>query len=316
MLEKVRIIVKDMSFYARFWGIWNALRIVLYPRLYAVFKGERNYAHNKIIMSLLRKEFAPIVEKYEKMKHSALKAINTNTPIWVCWWQGEEQMPEMIHKCYQLLCKNRNGHPVHLITQDNYRQYIELPEFILKKLQNKEITLTFLSDYLRMSLIAKHGGVWIDSTYWVTQPLDLNGVRLFTMRQDRFKGQGDICDFRWTCHCIGTGEPYYIFSFIRDCFIRHLTLHKTIVEYLLVDFVINLAYEKFEDFRSSIDNLPDHAPHIYIMPWLFNQRLDIDNLKEILETTPLLKMSYKQEYKRTTENGEPTYYDYFINQHV
>lgn len=52
------------------------------------------------------------------------------------------------------------------------------------------------------------------------------------------------------------------------------------------------------------------------MPWLFNQRLDIDNLKEILETTPLLKMSYKQEYKRTTENGEPTYYDYFINQHV
>lgn len=267
-------------------------------------------------MSLLRKELSPVVEKYKHRNHSKISPIDSTSPVWVCWWQGEKKMPEMIYKCYQLLQKYSNGHSVHLITQENFNQYIEIPETILDKLQNKNITFTFLSDFIRVSLIAKYGGVWIDSTYWVTQPLNFNHMCLFTYRQDRFKGSGGICDSRWTCHCIGTGKPYYIFDFIRDCFIHHLSQHKTIVEYLLIDFVINLAYEEFDDFRECINNLPNHTPHIYIMPWLFNQKLDTQKLGEILKSTPLLKMSYKVEYKRTTDKGEPTYYDYFMNQKI
>ena len=51
------------------------------------------------------------------------------------------------------------------------------------------------------------------------------------------------------------------------------------------------------------------------MPWLFNQKYNDEKLKEILETTPLLKLTLKWEkpFVRKTPEGEDTYYNYFIN---
>lgn len=314
MFQGIKICLKDIVFYSQFWGLYNALRIRLYPKILDFFKpGSYSKKQNQVLSSLLKKEFEPIIEKYRKIKNNPLP-ITKETPIWVCWWQGEDQMPEMIRQCYKIMQKNSNGHPVILITENNYTEYIELPQIIKDRVKNHNITFTFLSDIIRMSLLAKHGGIWIDATYWVTKPISINDIEFFSIRQDRFKGQGGFCDFRWTCHCIGAGSPYYIFSFIKDCFIQHLTLHKTNVIYLLIDYVINLAYEEFEDFKDIIDNLPNHEPHIYIMPWLFNQKYNDEKLKEILETTPLLKLTLKWEkpFVRKTPEGEDTYYNYFI----
>lgn len=312
MFQGLKICIKDIVFYSHFWGLYNALCIRLYPKLLDIFKpGSYCKKQNQVLSSLLKKEFEPIIEKYRKFKNNPLP-ITKETPIWVCWWQGEYQMPELIRQCYKLIQQNSNGHPIHLITKDNYKNYIELPSHILKKVNMNNISYTILSDNIRMTLLAKYGGIWIDSTYWITSPINIH-TSFFTIRQDRFKG--GISNFRWTCHAIGAGSPYYIFAFIRDCYSYHLSIHETNVEYLLLDYIINLAYEEFEDFKDIIDNLPNYEPHIYIMPWLFNQKYNDEKLKEILETTPLLKLTLKWEkpFVRKTTEGEDTYYNYFIN---
>lgn len=312
MVRILNGLLTDLRFYSQFWGFWNALRIRLFPRLLHLFhlstKGREDF---NVINSLLTTEMAGIIEKYKKGTHTTPSLITEDAPVWVCWWQGEEQMPEMIGQCYKLLRKNSNGHPVHLITKDSYSNYVQLPDIVLQRLDAKEITFTFLSDVLRVSLLAKYGGVWLDATYWVTRPLDFGSATFFSIRQDRFNG--GISDFRWTPHCIGAGSPYYVFDFIRECFIHHLTLHRTIVTYLLIDQIINIAYEEFPDFKEQIDNLPNTEPHIYIMPWLFNQELNEVKLHEVIDNTPLLKLTYKQNYVRRTETGKRTYYDYFLN---
>lgn len=320
MISRIIDIYRSIQQASHFWGLWNGLRIVLYPRVHEKLFGLSNpRKHNQVIMELLRKEWTPVVERYRNTEHSKAQPITSETPIWVCWWQGEDEMPEMTHKCYELLLAHSNGHPVYFITRDTYHKYVDLPANIIECVEKKFISFIFLSDLLRTSLIARHGGIWIDSSYWLTQPLNVNGQVLFTYRQDRFKGQGGINDFNWTCHLIGTGASFYIFDFLRDCLLLHVSKHQKIVDYLLIDFAINMAYESFEDFRALIDALPDHKPHIYIMPWLFNQKLDEANLREILETTPLLKLSYKlnqTNYVRRTLTGERTYYDWFISQEI
>lgn len=311
IVKSVNILLRDIHFYTQFWGLWNAFRIRLFPPLRNILHLQTDgYEDFNIINSLLRRELRPIIEKYKSAAHTPPSIITDDSPIWVCWWQGEEQMPEMIQQCYKLLLLNSNGHPVRLITKDSYHDYIQLPEIVLKRLNAKEITFTFLSDVLRVSLLAQYGGVWLDATYWVTRPLDFGQARFFSIRQTRFKG--GIANFRWTPHCLGVGSPYYVFGFIKECFSFHLTLHKTIVTYLLIDQIINIAYKEFPDFRQLVDNLPDTEPHIYIMPWLFNQKFDKEKLKEVLESTPLLKLTYKQPYVRRTVLGEPTFYDFFI----
>ena len=311
IFKSLRIIINDIIFYSQFWGIWSAIRIRLFPKIYDIFKpGSYTKKQNEILFSKLKEEFRPIIEKYQKGPKTPPTPIHEHTPIWVCWWQGEENMPPMIKQCYKLLKKNSNGHPVNLITQNNFSKYITLPEILLNKVNSGLISYTILSDNIRMTILSLYGGIWLDATYWVTQPIKITG-NFITIKQNRFKG--GISDFRWTCHYIGAGSPYYIFSFIRDCYLYHLSLHKTNVEYLLLDHIINIAYEEFEDFRRIIDNLPNHEPHIYIMPWLFNQQLNTNTLKDILDTTPLLKLTYKQKYTKETIQGERTYYDYFMN---
>ncbi|MBQ2600045.1 hypothetical protein II582_01420 [bacterium] len=43
-----------------------------------------------------------------------------------------------------------------MLTQDNYKDYVKLPEFILKKVKEKKITITHLSDIIRMALLKEY----------------------------------------------------------------------------------------------------------------------------------------------------------------
>ncbi|MBQ7073583.1 hypothetical protein IJM86_00620 [bacterium] len=43
-----------------------------------------------------------------------------------------------------------------LLTRDNYENYIKLPEFILQKVKKKEISITHLSDIIRMALLKEY----------------------------------------------------------------------------------------------------------------------------------------------------------------
>ena len=311
MIDAIKITIRDIRFYAQFWGLWSAMQIRLFTKFSSILHGDDfSKRETSAIQRKLRVEFSHLIKQYKTRTTEHATPISSNTPIWVCWWQGEDQMPEMVKQCFKFIVKNSNGHNVNLITKENYSEFIDIPDYVIQKVSDKSITLAFLSDIIRTSLLAKYGGLWIDSTYWVTRPLNIDGYKFFSIRQNRFSG--GISDFRWAPSCLGTGESWYVFEFLRDCLLTHIQLHPTNVTYLLIDHVINIAHDEFPEFGQLVDNLPDTKEHIYIMPWLFNQKLDKNKLKEVLDSSPLLKLTIKQENLRKTPEGERTYYDYFI----
>ena len=50
----------------------------------------------------------------------------------------------------------------------NWKKYVELPEFIVKKWEKGRIPAALFSDLLRLELLIKYGGTWIDSTVLCT----------------------------------------------------------------------------------------------------------------------------------------------------
>ena len=62
-----------------------------------------------------------VINKYQQ-KDSNQTPIGETAPIWVCWWQGEKQMPELVKQCYKLLKKYSGTHPVKLLTKNNYQE--------------------------------------------------------------------------------------------------------------------------------------------------------------------------------------------------
>ena len=95
-----------------------------------------------------------------------------NAPIWVFWWQGENVAPELVKLCIKSIRLNAGNHPVHIITKDNYNEFTNIPDYIIRKLEDGKITLTHFSDILRMNLIAYNGGFWIDSTIFCSKKIE------------------------------------------------------------------------------------------------------------------------------------------------
>lgn len=80
-------------------------------------------------------------------------------------------MPPLVYSCYTSILRNAGTHPVHLVTMENYQNYVEIPEYIIEKLEKGIITWATFSDIMRVSLLARWGGIWLDSTIYLMKPL-------------------------------------------------------------------------------------------------------------------------------------------------
>ncbi|MDB5137632.1 MAG: Capsular polysaccharide synthesis protein [Mucilaginibacter sp.] len=84
--------------------------------------------------------------------------------IWFLWLQGLDKAPVVVQKCYASWLKHNPGWNVIFLDEKNLTDYISL--------KPRQTTRQALSDILRINLLAKHGGLWVDATCFCTKPLD------------------------------------------------------------------------------------------------------------------------------------------------
>ena len=87
--------------------------------------------------------------------------------IWWCWLQGVAAAPPIVKACYNSLIQ-LTGYSLVVIDHTNWREYVELPGYIVKKWEKGWIPAAMFSDLLRVELLIKYGGTWIDSTVLCT----------------------------------------------------------------------------------------------------------------------------------------------------
>jgi len=108
-----------------------------------------------------------LVNKYKHLIKNE-KNIDENSPIWMMWYQGIKNAPPIVLSCIQSIILNKAKHPLIIISKYNLEKYIKLPSFIKNKFENKSFSITHFSDIIRMALLSKFGGYWIDSTYFIS----------------------------------------------------------------------------------------------------------------------------------------------------
>lgn len=94
-----------------------------------------------------------------RQTHLQQGVIEATSPIWVCWWQGEAQMPDICKQCLCSVRHNAAAHPVIVIDLDNYAQYVDMPQAVVDKHKSGLIDYTHFADILRCMLLARHGGI-------------------------------------------------------------------------------------------------------------------------------------------------------------
>lgn len=124
---------------------------------------EQEAQRSKVYYYLDRYMSDDIYEIEELPKYN--KSVAEGKTIWMLWWQGKENMPLLTRKCYESVCRNcPEDFTVRVLSESSLEEYIKLPEFIMQKYQEGKISITHLSDLIRLELLCTYGGAWIDAT--------------------------------------------------------------------------------------------------------------------------------------------------------
>lgn len=91
--------------------------------------------------------------------------------IWTCWLQGFQNAPTIVKKCIRTLSTHNPKLPIIIITEANLNKYVTPPLFIMEKYRKGIISKTHFSDYIRVCLLQKYGGTWVDSTCYFTDKI-------------------------------------------------------------------------------------------------------------------------------------------------
>lgn len=167
---------------------------------------------------------------------------------WSCWWHGMEEAPELIKACINSQKKYLPEEiELILITQDNYRNYVDFPQWLLDKVENGKVTLTTFSDVICASLLYKYGGIWLDSTILLTEslPLEFWDYDVFTIRE-----------FRYCLPFMGGKSGQKFYQFLMEGFFYYYKNYEYTKYYLLITYLLDIAMNKYPDIREKYNKLP------------------------------------------------------------
>lgn len=292
-------------------------RVTFFYLLYPRFGGAKAIIkrHN-VIKRYIKKEFKDVFERYRNIPFEAEVNNGQEPPIWVCWLQGEENMPEIVRICYKSLLKHSASKTVNLVTAENLKEYIQVPDFVKEHLDKGKISRTHFADYIRIMLLAKFGGLWIDASVLVTGDITDETQRPFYTVKQRVKDSiYYVSDFRWTVSLIGCSEKCgkYMFSCLNalfDCYLRKRTFF---IDFFLFDYFIAAMYEELPAIKELIDSNEENCNSFYLLYGNLNKRYDETFMQNIAAQGKFHKMSWKQNYHETIGNNELTFFGHIKN---
>lgn len=146
--------------------------------------------------------------------------------IWVLWLQGEENAPDVVKASINSIRKHANGMEVIVLDRHTARKYTHLPDYIWKKYEEKKMQGAHLSDLIRLDLIYRYGGMWIDATVLLDDklPEEISKCDLFMFKAHKVRWWYPPSKGLYTC------EPWFISALLPNNRIIRLTLN-VLLEY-------------------------------------------------------------------------------------
>lgn len=240
--------------------------------------------------------------------------IGKDCPVWILWWQGEAQMPDIVRASVNSIRLHAGSHKVVMLTKDNFSDYADIPPYILQKMETGAITLTHFSDILRATLQSQHGGIWMDSTVLLPRkslddfiPADKPFWTCHHRPIYHNISRGGWTGFFWAC---GAGNP--LATTLRDLFFRYWEKRDSLIVYLLIDYTFALTRRYVPAVAQMVEAVP-----ITVMGPL-GKRLNEPYSPEAWEAYctdyDFHKLTYKITLNTHTPDGRLTNYGYILEQ--
>ncbi len=260
----------------------------------------------------------PLIQQHQAQPEVKPQPMDGKTPIWCCWWQGEAQMPELVKMCHARLKQviPADKAELHLITLDNYREYVDIPAHIIEKFEKKVITMTTMSDVLRFALLEKYGGYWLDATVFFSGdiPEEYFSGNFYCQRMvgNAAYTRREACRGNWCGFSMAGPKGSPVFRFMSDAFSLWWEKYDTIIDYVLIDYMLWSGFKGVEAIHKTIDAVPDNNEDIFEMYQVLNKPYSSELLEKLTKRNVMHKLTYKMDLQKQTPEGELTLYGWLL----
>ena len=268
------------------------------------------------LLKRLRKKYKKIVSEYVSkddqngLKNGGKDREKYQRKVWVCWFQGTENAPDVVKKCYKTLHQYIRDREIVLITEENYRDYVNFPEHIEAKGKAGIISKTHLSDLLRLELLKNYGGTWIDATVFLTGQLPgyMLDSELFLFQNLKPGASGHSTNVSSWFMTAEAGNKIVMLTLV--LLYEYWKKNNGVIDYFIFHDFFQIAIETYPDEWKRVVPFSNSTPHILLLR-LF-EKYDESVWEAVKVQSTVHKLSYKNNIEDRVKSG--TYYQNLIGE--
>ena len=221
-----------------------------------------------------QKQFLQLAQKYKYLIKND-NNIEDNYPIWIMNYDGIENSPPNVKAFISSIEMNSGNHPFYKLDKHSYNKYIILPKFIIDKFNDKIINIPHFLEILRMGILSKFGGYWIDITnYNINPPVSIYSS-LFTYKLTKCNQK--ITKILKPNNFLISSKNSFLTTYSYNAFLIYWN-HNKYNKISLLDNIIHIGYQNENEFKKYIDKIP----YIDCSEFSLNKLIKEDDYKRMI----------------------------------
>ena len=235
-------------------------------------------------------------------------AFQTDCPPLSVILYAREACEELKRNLPALLAQDYPTFEVIVITDENLSDYAHIPDWVLEKVHAGIMSRTNLSDLLRLSLLAEHGGMWLDATFFCAGSLgEYMDLPIWSIKRPDYLHASVACGMFAGYSLACKEDQRHPFVVARDFFLEYWRNSDRLIDYLLVDYLIVQAQRHDPSIAVAFASIEPNNPRCDDLISILDRPFDQSAWSELLLDTSLFKLTWKQEFSKQTDGGQ-TYY--------
>ena len=281
-------------------------------------EGRARLSRDRKIKKFLTEKFSYVIERHAKTvinNKNCPKVAPKDYQIFYGWLQGEENLPLLARCCYNSLKMNAAPYKITFIDEKNYSDYVDIPQYIFEKFKAGKMKPAHFTDVIRINLLERYGGLWLDATILVTEPLDkykkIWRLPFFSQKFTHEKSNDNQITknfaayssyARWGGFVQGSSVIHNpLYAFMKDFYNEYWREFDEIIDYVLMDFMIDIAYDNIPAVKREIDEVPINNENIWTLSPYLNTPYKNFQYDKVLQGNFLNKFSSRKQLDLESE---------------
>ena len=219
---------------------------------------------------------------------------NDKNIIWQYWHQGLENAPLIIQKCIASIKRIESDKTIHVLDFNTIKNYIQLPQRYYDLVNSGKMPIALFSDVLRVYLLEKYGGTWIDATIYLSKkiPDDILNSDFFG-----FQTAPDFKSFtgnKTSCYFIHSKKQSKNIQTIRRTLDAYWKENDFMFNYFMFEHIETILMDRTKELNAEWVKMPYYPRVCSGLRSIVYKRYNKEILDKLLEEFWLDKLDYKK----------------------